>query len=232
MITPSPLIKHLALAPYEPTWRAMQDFTATRNAHTRDELWVVEHPPVYTAGIAARPEHFPQTTMQVGKATPIPLVQTDRGGQITYHGPGQAVVYALVDLNRRNIKVREFVCLLEQAVIDLLAEYSVPAARLQGAPGVYVAGAKIAALGLKVKKAGCYHGVSLNVDMDTTPFLAIDPCGYPGLAVTRTRDLGILKNTQDLGGALARRIARALDERARQAKLRERARKSLHAIPA
>ncbi len=232
MPTPSPLIKHLALAAYEPTWRAMQEFTATRNTHTRDELWVVEHPPVYTAGIAARPEHFPRTSMHTGKATPIPLVQTDRGGQITYHGPGQAVVYALVDLNRRNIKVREFVCLLEQAVIDLLAEYSVPAARLQGAPGVYVAGAKIAALGLKVKKAGCYHGVSLNVDMDTAPFLAIDPCGYPGLAVTRTRDLGILKNTQDLGGALARRIARALDERARQAKLRERARESLHAIPA
>ena len=232
MPTPSPLIKHLALAAYEPTWRAMQEFTATRNTHTRDEIWVVEHPPVYTAGIAARPEHFPRTSMHTGKAMPIPLVQTDRGGQITYHGPGQAVVYALVDLNRRNSKVREFVCLLEQAVIDLLAEYSVPAARLQGAPGVYVAGAKIAALGLKVKKAGCYHGVSLNVDMDTAPFLAIDPCGYPGLAVTRTRDLGILKNTQDLGGALARRIARALDERARQAKLRERARESLHAIPA
>ncbi len=210
----------------------MQDFTAARTSHTRDELWLVEHPPVYTSGIAARPEHFPRPGTDVNKGKPIPLVQTDRGGQITYHGPGQAVVYALIDLNRRNIKVREVVCLLEQSVIDLLAEYSVPAVRLQGAPGVYVAGAKIAALGLKVKKAGCYHGVSLNVELDTAPFLAIDPCGYPGLAVTRTRDLGILKNTQDLGGALARRIARALDERARQAKLRERARESLHAVPA
>ncbi len=232
MPTPSPLIKHLGLTAYEATWRAMQEFTAARTSHVRDELWVVEHPPVYTAGIAARPEHFPRPGSVANKGKPIPLVQTDRGGQITYHGPGQAVVYALVDINRRNIKVREFVGLLEQSVIDLLAEYSVPAARLQGAPGVYVAGAKIAALGLKVKKAGCYHGVSLNVELDTAPFLAIDPCGYPGLAVTRTRDLGILKNTQDLGEALARRIARALDERARQAKLRERTRESLHAIPA
>lgn len=234
MPTPSPLIKHLGLVAYEPTWHAMQDFTAARSAHTRDELWTLEHPPVYTAGIAARPEHFPRPAHDdnADRGAPIPLAHVDRGGQITYHGPGQAVVYALIDLNRRNIKVRDFVCLLEQAVIDLLAEYSVPAARLQGAPGVYVAGAKIAALGLKVRKAGCYHGVSLNVEMDTTPFAAIDPCGYPGLAVTRTRDLGILKNTQDLGDALARRIARALDERARQAKLRERVHESLHAIHA
>lgn len=232
MSTPSPLIKHLGLVDYGPTWRAMQEFTAARHSHTRDELWVVEHPPVYTAGVAARPEHFPRPSAAAAGKPAIPLVQVDRGGQITYHGPGQAVVYALIDLNRRNIKVREFVGLLEQAVIDLLAEYSVPAARLHGAPGVYVEGAKIAALGLKVKKAGCYHGVSLNVDLDATPFSAIDPCGYPGLAVTCTRDLGILRNTQDLGGALARRIARALDERARQARLRERARESLHAVPA
>lgn len=234
MPTPSPLIKHLGLVAYEPTWRAMQDFTAARNSHTRDELWVLEHPPVYTAGVAARPEHFPRA-LPAGVsdgAGPIPLLHIDRGGQITYHGPGQAVVYVLIDLNRRHIKVRDFVCLLEQSLIDLLAEYSVPAARLQGAPGVYVAGAKIGALGLKVKKHGCYHGVSLNVELDTTPYAAIDPCGYPGLAVTRTRDLGILKNTQDLGDALARRIARSLDERARQAKLREHARESLHAVPA
>lgn len=233
MPTPSPLIKHLGLVGYEPNWRAMQDFTAARTSHTRDELWVVEHPPVYTAGVAARPEHFPRPLAADARKSPaIPLVRVDRGGQITYHGPGQAVVYALIDLNRRNIKVRDFVCVLEQAVIDLLAEYSVPAARLHGAPGVYVEGAKIAALGLKVKKAGCYHGVSLNVDLDTSPFSAIDPCGYPGLAVTCTRDLGILRNTQDLGGALARRVARALDERARQAQLRERARESLHAVAA
>jgi lipoyl(octanoyl) transferase len=229
--TPSPLIKHLGLADYGPTWRAMQEFTAARNSHTRDELWVLEHPPVYTAGVAARPEHFPRHAAD-SAAGAIPLVHVDRGGQITYHGPGQAVVYTLVDLNRRNIKVREFVCLLEQAVIDLLAEYSVSAARLHGAPGVYVAGAKIAALGLKAKKHGCYHGVSLNVALDTAPFAAIDPCGYPGLAVARTRDLGILKNTQDLGDGLARRIARALDERARQARLRERASDGAHALHA
>ena len=231
MPTPSPLIKQLGHVAYEPTWHAMQEFTAARQPHTRDELWVVEHPPVYTAGIAARPEHFPRPSAD-GRMPTIPLVHVDRGGQITYHGPGQAVVYALIDLNRRNIKVRDFVNLLEQAVIDLLAEYSIPAARLHGAPGVYVEGAKIAALGLKVRKAGCYHGVSLNVNLDPTPFRAIDPCGYPGLAVTCTRDLGILRDTQDLGGALARRIARALDERARQGRLRERSRETQHAVAA
>ncbi len=230
MHTPSPLIKHLGLAAYESTWRAMQRFTAARVVHTRDEVWVLEHPPVYTAGVAARPEHFPRMADDATKA--VPLVRVDRGGQITYHGPGQAVVYTLLDLNRRNLKVREFVCLLEQAVIDLLAEYCVPATRLQGAPGVYVAGAKIAALGLKVKRQGCYHGVSLNVEMDPAPYSVIDPCGYPGLAVTRTRDLGILKNTQDLGDALARRIVRALDERTRQARMRQRARDDAHAAHA
>lgn len=231
MPTPSPLIKQLGHVAYEPTWHAMQDFTTSRTAHTRDELWVVEHPPVYTAGIAARPEHFPRDASN-GKSPSIPLVHVDRGGQITYHGPGQAVVYTLVDLNRRNIKVRDYVKLLEQAVIDLLAEYSIPAARLHGAPGVYVEGAKIAALGLKVRKAGCYHGISLNVNLDPTPFRAIDPCGYPGLAVTCTRDLGILRDTQDLGGALARRIVRTLDERARQGRLRERSREAQHAVAA
>lgn len=217
--TTSPLIKPIGRVDYEQTWHAMQHFTTARHAHTRDEIWVVEHPPVYTAGVAARPEHFPRGAGSDAHPGAIPLVHIDRGGQITYHGPGQAVVYALIDLNRRNIKVREFVCLLEQAVIDLLAEYSVPANRLTGAPGVYVGGAKIAALGLKVKKQGCYHGVSLNVDLDTAPFDAIDPCGYPGLAITRTRDLGIQQSVAAMGAALAQRITHALDERVRQARL-------------
>jgi lipoyl(octanoyl) transferase len=224
--TTSLLIKLLGRVEYQETWHAMQQFTASRNAHTRDEIWIVEHEPVYTAGVAARPQHFPRGP----QSDAIPLMHIDRGGQITYHGPGQAVVYALIDLNRRNIKVREFVSLLEQAVIDLLAEYSVPANRLTGAPGVYVGGAKIAALGLKVKKQGCYHGVSLNVDLDTAPFEAIDPCGYPGLAITRTRDLGIQQDVTALGRALAQRIAHALEERVRQARLA--ARESCQAVAA
>jgi lipoyl(octanoyl) transferase len=195
---------------YLPTWRAMQDFTVNRNAGTPDELWVVEHPPVYTAGLAARPEHFPDN-----ESMAIPVVHCDRGGQITYHGPGQAIVYALVDLARRGIKVREMVCLLEQAVIDLLAGHGVAAGRRSGAPGVYVAegnlrGAKIAALGLKVKRQGCYHGVSLNVGMDLSPFDAIDPCGYPGQRVTGLRELGLELDSGQVGLELATGIARTL----------------------
>lgn len=221
----SPIIKHLGRVDYEPTWSAMQAFTLARTDATADELWVLEHPPVYTVGLAGRPQHFPRTGT-------IALVRTDRGGQITYHGPGQAVVYTLIDLTRRNIKVREMVCLLEQAVIDLLADHDVAAVRRPGAPGVYVATtaaagalAKISALGLKVKRNGCYHGISLNVDLDVTPFHAIDPCGYPGLAVARTADFGIKGSVRQIGDALARRIERALNEQAIQSK-------EPHAIPA
>jgi len=204
----TPAIKHLGLVPYETTWRAMQDFTTTRSADARDELWVLEHPAVYTVGLAGRPEHFPKTGT-------IPLVRADRGGQITYHAPGQASVYTLIDLARAGIKVRDMVCLLEQCVIDLLAEHGISAERKAGAPGVYVAegekrGAKIAALGLKVKRGGCYHGVSLNVAMDLSPFGAIDPCGYPGLAVTSLEQLGVTANVKDIGQALAEHIALAV----------------------
>lgn len=203
-------IRSIGRAYYRSTWKAMQDFTAGRNAHTPDELWIVEHPPVYTAGLAARTEHFPDR-----EDIAIPVVRTDRGGQITYHGQGQVIVYALVDLARRGIKVREMVCLLEQAAIDLLAEHGISAQRKTGAPGVYVAegkmqGAKVAALGLKVKRQGCYHGISLNVDMDLSPFEAIDPCGYPGLQVTSMRELGAQADAESVGNALARRIAQAL----------------------
>lgn len=203
-------IRSKGRAYYRPTWQAMQDFTTARNAETPDELWIVEHPPVYTAGLAARPEHFPDN-----EEIAIPVVHADRGGQITYHGPGQVIVYTLVDLARRGIKVREMVCLLEQAAVDVLAAHGIAAERRDGAPGVYVAdgrlrGAKIAALGLKVKRQGCYHGISLNVDMDLAPFGAIDPCGYPGLKVTSMRELGAQADAEAVGEALASRIAQAL----------------------
>lgn len=197
-------IKRLGLVEFHPTYAAMRQFTSSRNEDTPDELWILQHPPVYTAGLACRPEHLPRTSN-------IPLERVDRGGQITYHGPGQVVMYTLLDLARRRLKIRQLVGLIEQAVIDTLAEHHVPAERKSGAPGVYVSGAKIAALGLRVRRGGCYHGVALNVDMDLAPFLAIDPCGYPGLAVTQTRDLGIRASADELGERLAARLAQLME---------------------
>ena len=197
-------VRRLGLAEYMPIYEAMRRFTEARGAQTADELWLVQHPPVYTTGIAGRPEHFPQKTS-------IPVERIDRGGQITYHGPGQAIVYTLLELARRKLTVRALVRLLEQAVIDCLAAYNVEASRRAGAPGVYVDGAKIAALGLRVRRGGCYHGVALNVDMDLAPFSAIDPCGYPGLAVTQTSALGVRADTDLMGEALAHRIADLLE---------------------
>jgi lipoyl(octanoyl) transferase len=178
------LVRRLGRVEYEATWRAMQDFTAQRTADTPDELWLLEHPPVYTQGQAGKPEHLIV-------ATDIPVVPIDRGGQITYHGPGQLVAYVLVDLRRRGYGIRELVTRLEQAVVDLLAAQGVTAERRAGAPGVYVDGAKIAALGLRVKHGCTYHGLALNVDMDLGPFAAINPCGYAGMRVTQCRDLGL-----------------------------------------
>jgi lipoyl(octanoyl) transferase len=198
-------VKRLGLSEFGPTYAAMRQFTAARDDDTPDELWIVQHPPVYTAGIGCRPEHLP-------RASSIPLARIDRGGQITYHGPGQVLIYTLLDLARRGLNVRALVDLLEQAVIDTLAGRGIAAQRARGAPGVYVNGAKIAALGLRVRKAGCYHGVALNVDMDLAPFGAIDPCGYPGLAVTQTRDLGIEASADELGEGLAAALVRLLDE--------------------
>jgi len=203
---PAPLIRELGFADYASTCDAMRRFTAGRGPATPDELWVLEHPPVYTSGIAGRPQHFP-------KSSNIPLVRADRGGQITYHGPGQAVVYTLIDLERRRLTVRGMVALIEQAVIDTLAQCGVSADRKTGAPGVYVGGAKIAALGLRVRRGGCYHGVALNVDMELAPFSDIDPCGYPGLKVTQTSAHGVDANARELGEALARRIAQLLEAR-------------------
>ena len=200
---PSLLTKHLGRVEYLPTWQAMQDFTSARGAETADELWLLEHAPVYTLGLAGKPEHLL-------RATDIPVVKIDRGGQITYHGPGQIVAYLLLDLKRRGIGVKELVRRMEQAVIELLAEYGVAAERRDRAPGVYVGGAKIAALGLRIKKGCCYHGLSLNVDMDLSPFAAINPCGYAGLAVTDTRSQGVADGIAILSEKLAEHLRKNL----------------------
>lgn len=194
-------IVQMGLSPYQATVEAMRAFTARRHADTPDELWLLEHPPVYTLGLAADAAHGPKSD------TGIPLVQVERGGEITYHGPGQVVLYTLVDLARRGIKVKQFVAMLEQSVIDLLgsrAESGVERAqRVAGAPGIYVGGAKVAALGIRVSRGCAYHGLALNVDMDLAPFSAIDPCGYPGMRVTQTRDLGMQESQDTLGKNLA-----------------------------
>ena len=200
-----PVVKRLGRVDYEPTFQAMQDFTATRTAETPDELWVVEHPPVYTLGQAGKPEHI---LRDIG----IPLVKIDRGGQVTYHGPGQVVIYLLLDLPRLKIKVRELVTAIEQAVIDLLTEYSVTAERRDGAPGVYVGDAKIAALGLRIRNGCSYHGVSLNVDMDLSPFDAINPCGYAGLQVIQTKDVNVPLTAHDAGEQLSQHLLKQLEK--------------------
>jgi lipoyl(octanoyl) transferase len=200
---PSPITRHLGLVEYLPIWQAMQDFTATRGPDTPDEIWLLEHPPVYTLGLAGKSEHLL-------RATDIPVVKIDRGGQITYHGPGQIVVYLLLDLKRRNIGVKALVRRMEQAVIDLLAGYGIKAERRDKAPGVYVGNAKIAALGLRIKNGCCYHGLCLNVDMDLSPYAAINPCGYEGLAVTQTRNEGIQNGMDVLGEKLVEHLRKNL----------------------
>lgn len=196
------LIRQLGRVEYHSALEAMREFTARRAAGTPDELWLLEHPPVYTLGLAADAAHGP-------RAGGIPVVQVERGGEITYHGPGQAVLYTLVDLARRGIKVKQFVAMLEQSVIELLGDR---AERIPGAPGIYVAGAKVAALGIRVSRGCAYHGLALNVDMDLTPFSAIDPCGYPGMRVTQTRDLGMEESREVLGEKLARILAGKLED--------------------
>ncbi|WP_115575879.1 lipoyl(octanoyl) transferase LipB [Xanthomonas campestris] len=176
-------VRDLGMQDYVPVWRAMQRFTDTRDEHTGDELWVVEHAPVFTLGQAGKPEHV----LAPGE---IPVLQVDRGGQVTYHGPGQLVVYPLLDLRRLRIGVRDYVCKIEQALIDTLGEWNIIAERRDGAPGVYVGGAKIAALGIRVRRGCTFHGLSFNVAMDLEPFHRINPCGYQGLQVTSVLDLG------------------------------------------
>jgi len=177
------LVRDLGRQPYEPVWRAMQRFTDARDADSRDELWLVEHEPVFTLGQAGRPEHV---LMPGG----IPVLHVDRGGQVTYHGPGQIVAYPLLDLRRMKLGVREYVHRIEQAVIDTLLEWNIIGLRREGAPGVYVAGAKVAALGIRVRRGCSFHGLAFNIAMDLEPFHRINPCGYAGLQVTSMLDLG------------------------------------------
>ncbi|MEP6939144.1 MAG: lipoyl(octanoyl) transferase LipB [Rudaea sp.] len=192
------------LAPYEPVWRAMQSFTDTRDGETPDELWIVEHPPVFTLGQAGKWEH-------VLLPGDIPVVPVDRGGQVTYHGPGQIVAYPLIDLRRLRLGVRDLVCRIEQAIIDTLATWNIMAERKPGAPGVYVAGAKVAALGLRVRRGCTFHGLAFNVNMDLAPFQRINPCGFEGLKVTQVRDLGGPSGLADVESELVAHLARLLD---------------------
>ncbi len=196
-------IRRLGRVEYEPTWQAMRAYTSDRTEDTPDQLWLLEHPPVFTLGQAGKPEHV---LADVG----IPVVPIDRGGQVTYHGPGQVVVYLLLDLRRRGYGVKELVRRIEQALIDMLASQGVRAERRDGAPGVYVGAAKIAALGLRIRNGYSYHGLALNVDMDLAPFGAINPCGYPGLAVTQCRDLGLTLTPAEAGEALLARLVEQL----------------------
>lgn len=196
VVAEPPVIHRLGEVPYAPTLERMREFTMVRDSNTRDELWLLEHPPVYTAGIAAKTEHWPRID------NGIPVLRIDRGGQITYHGPGQLIAYLLLDLRRRNLSVRPLVRRMEQAVVDLLVSYGITAHGRPDAPGVYVGEAKIAALGLRVRNGCCYHGLALNVDIDLAPFRAINPCGYPGLEVTRTVDLGITDSRAQIGERL------------------------------
>ncbi len=175
------LVRHLGQQPYENVWLDMQRFTDQRDKNTPDEIWVVQHPPVFTLGKSGKKEHLLNTA-------DIPVVQADRGGQVTYHGPGQLVIYVLLDLNRLKLGIRELVTRLENGVIGLLSEYNIKAASKKQAPGVYVEGKKIAALGLRVRRGCCFHGLALNVDMDVEPFSRINPCGYEDLEITQIAD--------------------------------------------
>jgi lipoyl(octanoyl) transferase len=177
------IVRDLGRQPYEPVWRAMQGFTDARGADTPDELWLVEHDPVFTLGQAGKPEHV----LMPGD---IPVLNVDRGGQVTYHGPGQIVVYPLLDLKRLKVGVRDYVCRIEQSIIDTLDHWNLHAERRDGAPGVYVNGAKVAALGIRVRRGCSFHGLAFNIAMDLEPFHRINPCGYAGLQVTSMLDLG------------------------------------------
>jgi lipoyl(octanoyl) transferase len=198
-MTTRPVIKHLGLVSCEPTWRAMQAANKSRTADTPDEFWLLEHPPVFTLGLAGKVEHVLASGI-------IPVIKIDRGGQVTYHGPGQLVVYLLLDMKKTGYGVKALVKKIEQSVIDLLAEYAIDSYRLAGMPGVYVhlndADAKIAALGLRVANHATYHGLSLNIDMDLEPFSRINPCGYEGLAVTQMRNFGVTDKMSVIGEKL------------------------------
>ena len=200
------IVKSLGRTDYQETLAAMQQFTASRTAATPDEIWLTEHTSVYTLGINRKNVRLPQNK--------IPVVLVDRGGKITYHGLGQVIIYVLLDLKRRNLNVRQLVNMLEASIIELLAQQGIAASAKSDAPGVYVQVAgkskKIASLGLRLKNNCCYHGLSLNVDMDLVPFSDIDPCGYVGLETTQTKDLGIVQTPQQLGEMLLKRLQEKL----------------------
>jgi len=202
-VNPTLIVRRLGRVDYEATWRRMREFTLRRDVDTLSELWLVEHPPVFTQGQAGRPEHL----LAPGD---IPVIRSDRGGQVTYHGPGQVIVYTLLRLAETGLGVRALVSALENGVIDLLAELGIDAHARADAPGVYVAEAKIAALGLRIKKGCSYHGVALNLDLDLSPFQRINPCGHADLAVTRLADLGIELAFDDCAERLATRLAARL----------------------
>lgn len=202
MSNPPPLlVRNLGRCSYRDTWQAMRDFTDQRTPATPSELWRLEHDPVFTQGQAGKAEHI----LRPGD---IPIVQTDRGGQVTYHGPGQLVIYLMLSLREAGLGVRGLVSAMENSVISLLARYDIQAAARQDAPGVYVDGAKIAALGLRVRRGYTYHGLAFNIDMDLEPFSRINPCGYQGMAVTQARDLGIDDTFKQLSDALLEELCR------------------------
>jgi len=197
-------LRRLGRQEYQSCWQAMQDFTFSRDHSTADELWIVEHEPVFTQGLNGKPEHLLQTS-------DIPLVNTDRGGQVTYHAPGQLVVYTLIDIQRRQLGVRQLVSILEQAMIDALAQYGLQSEAKRDAPGVYIAGEKIGSVGLRIKKGSSYHGLSLNNCMDLSPFSYINPCGYQGLQVTQLADQGVHINTFELALPVVHSIIQVLN---------------------
>ena len=198
------IVRHLGIRPYLETWQAMQVFTDTRDATTPDEIWLLQHHPVYTQGQAGKAEHLLHQT-------DIPVVQSDRGGQITYHGPGQLIAYLLIDVRRKGMGVRQLVTAMEQAVIALLASSGIQATAKADAPGVYVNGAKIASLGLRIRRGCSFHGLALNIDLDLTPFTHINPCGYAGLAMTRTATLGGPRHVADAAPLLLAELTRQLE---------------------
>jgi len=191
--------KNLGLQDYQQTWQAMQAFTQTRHAETEDEIWLVEHPAVYTLGLNGKYEH-------ILNPTGIPIVKSDRGGQVTYHGLGQVVIYTLLDIRRLQVNIRQLVSLLEQAMIDTLAHYQIAAIARADAPGVYVNSKKIGSIGLRIKNHCSYHGLSLNNQMDLQPFLGINPCGYAGLEVTQLADLGVMVSNTELADRIIHTI--------------------------
>ncbi|MBW9257503.1 MAG: lipoyl(octanoyl) transferase LipB [Candidatus Thiodiazotropha sp. (ex. Lucinisca nassula)] len=196
-------VTELGLQPYGDSWRAMQEFTDKRTPSTPDQLWLLQHPAVFTLGQAGKPDH-------ILKPGEIPIVNSDRGGQVTYHGPGQLIAYTMIDLRRAHLGVRGLVTQLESAVVGLLAKYAIQANASKDAPGVYIDGAKVASLGLRVRKGCSYHGLSLNIDMDLEPFSRINPCGYPGLAVTQLTEHGVNSDLPSLGRELAQQLAAGL----------------------